>query len=432
MESRSSSEKRLRDEAFMLLTYKDPLSLATLVSHLTSPNNAQRSQAEMLFNCCKKEFADALCLTLARLLKDGPTTETRIRTVNLLRTILTHPESRIWPNLSEDVQTKLRSRFLAFYQHEISKPISKTLCRLVSEIATQIYEDGEEWPELLDFLLRSVQSDSHKVQESALLVFADFPECGQLLIVNVLMPHVHTLYSTFLNRFASPSLSVRIAAYGAAIGLTHLFIYSEVPDRFQQLLLGMMASLSQMLLCHEDYAQQGLEQLIVLVMREPQILRPRLRIVVDGMLKIAEDQRWKQKTKQYAVEFLIILAEARYQAPKMMRTLPRQYIVRLISIPVNILSFIEDDPAWHDVRNEEGVNAGKSIIYDNGMEWLSRLFNRPGWKYYCAHCFGVVTSILQCSRLAKASCGNYYPFCNCKGMLEGMFRAVPFYLCLAK
>ena len=346
----------------------DPVHFEALISHLMATANDQRSQAETLFNLCKQTHPDSLVLKLAILLQSSPHPEARAMAAILLRKQLTRDDSYLWPNLSATTQANLKSILLDCVQRETAKTISKKLCDTVSELASGILPDGG-WPELLPFMFQCVTSSNFKLQEAALLIFAQLSQ----YIGETLLPHLDTLHSVFLQSLASSMNSdVRIAALGAAINFIQCLSNAAERDKFQDLLPLMMQTLTEALnSSQEATAQEALELLIELAGTEPRFLRRQLVEVVGSMLQIAEAELLEEGTRHLAVEFVITLAEARERAPGMIRKLP-QFIQRLFAILMKMLLDIEDDPVWHSAE-EEHEDAGETSNYSVGQECLDRL-----------------------------------------------------------
>ncbi|KAI3803550.1 hypothetical protein L1987_31706 [Smallanthus sonchifolius] len=118
----------------------DNSQFETLISHLMSDANEQRSQAETLFNLCKQQHPDTLILKLSKLLHSSPHAEARAISAVILRRILTlagEDESQsqtLYPSLSSATQLTLKSTLLESVSRESSKSISKKLCDTVSEL----------------------------------------------------------------------------------------------------------------------------------------------------------------------------------------------------------------------------------------------------------------------------------------------------------
>ncbi|PPD84033.1 hypothetical protein GOBAR_DD19034 [Gossypium barbadense] len=351
-----------------LILGPDPIPFETLVSHLMSSSNEQRSHAEALFNLCKQSDPDALCLRLAHLLQVCTQPEIRAMAAILLRKLLTRDDSYIWPRLNISTQSSLKSVLLSQIQVETTKNLSKKLCDTVAELASSILPENG-WPELLPFMFQCVSSDSPKLQESAFLIFAQLSQ----YIGDVLTPFVKDLHTVFLRCLSeSSNADVKIAALNAVINFIQCLTSSSDRDRFQDLLPAMMRTLTEALNNgNEATAQEALELLIELAGTEPRFLRRQLVDVVGSMLQIAEAESLEEGTRHLAIEFVVTLAEARERAPGMMRKLP-QFISRLFAILMRMLLDIEDDAAWHTAESED-EDCGETSNYSVGQECLDRL-----------------------------------------------------------
>ncbi|KAI3798367.1 hypothetical protein L1987_33641 [Smallanthus sonchifolius] len=352
----------------------DNSQFETLISHLMSAANEQRSQAETLFNLCKQQHPDTLILKLSQLLHSSPHAEARAMSAVLLRRILTlagDDESQsetLYPSLSPATQLTLKSTLLESVSRESSKSISKKLCDTVSELASLVLPENG-WPELLPFMFQCVTSGNPRHRESALLIFAQLAQ----YIGETLVPHLETLHAVFLGCLGTGiDADVRIAALNASINFIQCLEKASDRDKFHDLLPLMMQTLTEALNSGEEStAQDALELLIELAGTEPRFLRKQITEVVGAMLQIAEAETLEEGTKHLALEFVITLAEARERAPGMIRKLP-QFIKRLFEILMKMLLDVEDDPAWHNAEVEH-EDAGESSNYSAGQEYLDRL-----------------------------------------------------------
>ncbi|KAI4386303.1 hypothetical protein MLD38_004244 [Melastoma candidum] len=357
----------------MILESADPAPFETLIGHLMSSSNDQRSAAESLFNLAKQSDPNSLSLKLAHLLINSSSPDLRAMAAVLLRKLLTRDDSYVYPRLSPHSQSVIKSILLTALQREELKTIVKKLCDTVSELASGILADNG-WPELLPFMFQCVSSDSPKLQEAAFLIFAQLAQ----YIGDILVPYIKELHGVFAkclggpNRGGAASGDVKIAALNAVINFIQCLSSSSDRDRFQDLLPAMMHTLTEALNNgQEATAQEALELLIELAGTEPRFLRRQLVDVVGSMLQIAEAESLEEGTRHLAIEFVITLAEARERAPGMMRKLP-QFISRLFAILMKMLLDIEDDPVWHSAETED-EDAGETSNYSVGQECLDRL-----------------------------------------------------------
>ncbi|XP_075489372.1 uncharacterized protein LOC142528228 [Primulina tabacum] len=346
----------------------DPAAFETLISHLMSSSNEERSQAESIFNLLKQNDPNSLALKLSHLLSSSVRFESRAMATILLRKQLTRDDSFIWPQLTESTRSAVKSILLSSIQREEMKSIIKKLCDTVSELASSLIPDNQ-WPEILPFMFQCVTSESTKLQESAFLMFSQLAQ----FIGETLLPYISDLHSVFLSVLNnSPNADVKIAALSAVINFIQCLSSSNDRDRFQDLLPSMMRTLTEALNSgQEATAQEALELLIELAGTEPRFLRRQIVDIVGSMLQIAEAESLEEGTRHLAIEFVITLAEARERAPGMMRKLP-QFINRLFAILMKMLLDVEDDPAWHSAETKD-EDAGETGNYSVGQECLDRL-----------------------------------------------------------
>ncbi|XP_013628816.1 PREDICTED: importin-5-like isoform X2 [Brassica oleracea var. oleracea] len=364
-----ASDQLQQQAQLAMVLGSDTAPFETLISHLMSSSNEQRSSAEALFNLAKQTSPDTLALKLAHLLQLSPHPEARAMAAVLLRKLLTRDDAYLWPRLSLPTQSSLKSSMLSCIQREEAKSISKKICDTVSELASGILPDNG-WPELLPFVFQCVSSDSSKLQESAFLIVAQLSQ----YVGETLTPHIKHLHGVFLQCLTSESASsdVKIAALNAVISFVQCLSNSNERDRFQDVLPAMIRTLTESLNNgNEATAQEALELLIELAGTEPRFLRRQLLDIVGSMLQIAEAESLEESTRHLAVEFLVTLAEARERAPGMVRKLP-QFIDRLFAVLMKMLEDVEDDPAWYSAETED-EDAGETSNYSMGQECLDRL-----------------------------------------------------------
>ncbi|KAG0494850.1 hypothetical protein HPP92_005844 [Vanilla planifolia] len=238
------------DQQVALVLGADLSHFEALISQLMSSANDQRSQAEALFNLCRERHPDALVLKLGQVLHSSQPLDIRAMSAVLLRKQLAssggdsdESPSYVWTRLNPATQSSIKSILLSAVQREETKSLSKKLCDTISELASNLLPDGA-WPELLPFMFQAVTSDSLRLQESSLLIFSQLAQ----YIGDMLLPHLPTLHSVFLNSLShSVSPDVRIAALGASVNFVQCIESTADRERFQDLLPAMMRTLTEAL-----------------------------------------------------------------------------------------------------------------------------------------------------------------------------------------
>ncbi|XP_020539459.1 importin subunit beta-3 isoform X1 [Jatropha curcas] len=369
MES-SRFPEQLQAQAYQILSSNDVKLMEALFSLLLSPQEPQRSHAYNLLLCCKDHYPCLLFIKLFYLLRYASNMDTRANSARILRFVQVQ---NLWPKLSPHAQVNVKTQVLDCLKTEQCMPFLRIICGVVSEIAGEVYKRQEQWKELLEFLVRCLAMENEKFQEIALLVFSHLPNDCRRVICDALLSRIEVLHGGLLRGLASNNFDVKIAAFGSVISLLHLFSGSLGRDWLNDLFRTMMLVVFDLLKGEkEECAQKGLQELINLVTKEPQILRPYLNSLVSDMLKIAESRIIKDKTKNCAIEFLMTVVEANDLAPAL-KVLPSASMVGLFIIPMRMLLGIQDDIAWYEMGSIEGDNAGKTDTYNYGIKCLKQM-----------------------------------------------------------
>lgn len=223
-----SGSAQLQQAQLAMILGPDLAPFETLISHLMSSTNDQRSAAESIFNLAKQTDPNSLSLKLAHLVHSSPHTELRAMSAILLRKLLTRDDSYIYPKLTPQTQSSIKSILLASIQREEANSIVKKLCDTVSELASGILPENG-WPELLPFMFQCVSSDVPKMQEAAFLIFAQLAQ----YIGDILTPYIKELHSVFMKCLSSSTnQDVKIAALSAVINFIQCLTNASDRDRY--------------------------------------------------------------------------------------------------------------------------------------------------------------------------------------------------------
>ncbi|XP_060195742.1 uncharacterized protein LOC132624988 [Lycium barbarum] len=254
-------------------------------------------------------------------------------------------------------------------------------------------------------------------KEAACVVFAEL--VGNISETTV-APSAKALHSLFRNTLNDDTidLDVRIAAVSAVIRFIQRMPSSNEKERFQDLLPGMMKTLTDAYLSKGEAAdEQALKHFIELAEDEPRFFRSQLVDVVSTMFEITEAETLEERTRHLAVEFLITLVEAKKRAPGMMKRVPL-FISRCFAMLLKLLLDIKDDPAWHNAETLLGDTGdtsnyhvgrkcldrfslalgGKSIAYV-AMEQLSAYSDAPEWEKRHAALMALAFIVEGCSKV---------------------------------
>uniref|UniRef100_A0A663EW81 Importin 5 n=1 Tax=Aquila chrysaetos chrysaetos TaxID=223781 RepID=A0A663EW81_AQUCH len=125
-----------------------------LLGNLLSPDNAVRKQAEETYENIPGQSKITFLLQAIR--NTAAAEEARQMAAVLLRRLLSSAFEEVYPALSPDDQTSIKSGLLLIIQLETQSSMRKKICDIVAELARNLIdEDGNnQWPEVLKFLVR--------------------------------------------------------------------------------------------------------------------------------------------------------------------------------------------------------------------------------------------------------------------------------------
>ncbi|WCJ25160.1 ARM repeat superfamily protein [Euphorbia peplus] len=357
-----------QSEAQMVLNSNDTKQLETLISAFFSSQDAQKTRANNLLLCCKDHLPVVLFVKLIFLLRYSPNIETRANSARVIRLLKVH---NLWPKLPLLIRVNLKSQFIECLQTEDSMPVLRILCGVVADLVGEVYKGQDQWEELFELLGIFISLENDKFQETALLVFSNVQNDCRRFISEALLPRTEVLHSAVLRALSSLNVDVKVAAFGAVIGLLYLFPRDDLIGNMVLLIIvGVYDLLKDN---HEEYAQKGLIVLFNLVTQEPQFLKSDcVHNLVFYVLKIAESVRVRDKTKNCAIRLLMALLEAK-GLELALQSLPAECMARLLYVAMRILIGINDDVSWYEMENVESDNAGKTDSYHYGIKFLNQL-----------------------------------------------------------
>ncbi|KAL9255453.1 Importin-5-like protein [Drosera capensis] len=329
-----------------------------------SPDNALRSQSESLYTLIKLNHPDSLSLLLTSTLTATTSPDLRSMSALLLRKLVM--DECVLSGIGSETKQTLKKGLLEAMLREESRSILKKIGDVVVELAGVELPEGT-WGELMPFLYNCVVSGGARLKEAGLVVFGQLAGyIGESMVGELGM--MREVLGRCLG--SGEGNEVRIAALGAVVNLVECLGSGEERGRFEDLVPGMVGTLTEALNAGmEAMAQEALELLIDLAGTEPRFLRRRIVDVVGAILQIAEAEHLEEGTRHLAIEFVITLAEARERAPGMMRKMP-QFVHRLFVILMKMLCDIEDEPDWHGAETED-EDAGETTNYSESLDRLA-------------------------------------------------------------
>lgn len=395
MESEFSVE--LQSETFKVLSSNDDTAMETLFSHLypNPPQNQnqqqQKSQALTFLQCCKYHHPDLLMIKLFFLLTSSPETYTR---TNAARALLFVQPSQLWPKLRPQAQSRLQAHFINYLTEETSTHVLRLASLILSQTVSVIYQSHQQWHEILDFLLNSVNSNDEKIREFALLVFSSLSNDCRLIIYKTLTDKVRFLHSSFLSSLSSRNPDVQVASFRAVVSLIRLF---SDPPLFHELLRAMMVGVFALLHSFErSYFKNAFAELVKLVSCEPVLLKPYLSDMVLDALQIAENNGVRDETHRLAFELVLAMTELK-ECEQTLVNLPYETVVRLFIVPMKtlVLSVKDDGNGNNELEEEKGGDDDDDDVYEFGIKCLKKLCVGLGGSKVVAVAYEMLSNYLE-------------------------------------
>uniref|UniRef100_A0A8B9NBF5 IPO4/5-like TPR repeats domain-containing protein n=1 Tax=Accipiter nisus TaxID=211598 RepID=A0A8B9NBF5_9AVES len=308
-----------------------------LLGNLLSPDNAVRKQAEETYENIPGQSKITFLLQAIR--NTAAAEEARQMAAVLLRRLLSSAFEEVYPALSPDDQTSIKSGLLLIIQLETQSSMRKKICDIVAELARNLIdEDGNnQWPEVLKFLFDSVSSQNVGLREAALHIFWNFPgifgnqqqhylEVIKRMLVQCMQDQEHPSIKT---------LSARAAAAFVLANEHNLPLLKHFAD----LLPGILQAVNDSCYQNDDSV---LKSLVEIADSVPKYLRPHLEPTLQLSLKLCADASLSNMQRQLALEVIVTLSETAAAMLRRHTNIVAQAIPQMLAMMVDL----EEDEDW--------------------------------------------------------------------------------------
>uniref|UniRef100_A0AAZ3PXV9 IPO4/5-like TPR repeats domain-containing protein n=1 Tax=Oncorhynchus tshawytscha TaxID=74940 RepID=A0AAZ3PXV9_ONCTS len=139
-----------------------------LLGNLMSPDNDIRKQSEEAYDTIPGQTKITFLLQAIR--DAACAEEVKTMAAVLLRRLLSSSFEEIYPGLTVDMQTAIKTELVTSIQTEASPNIRKKVADIAAELCRNLLDDdgNNQWPELLKFLFDSVNSDNVGLREAVI------------------------------------------------------------------------------------------------------------------------------------------------------------------------------------------------------------------------------------------------------------------------
>uniref|UniRef100_A0AAQ5XZA6 TOG domain-containing protein n=1 Tax=Amphiprion ocellaris TaxID=80972 RepID=A0AAQ5XZA6_AMPOC len=360
-----------------------------LLGNLMSPDNNVRKQAEETYDTIPGQ--NKITFLLQAIRDASAAEEVKQMAAVLLRRLLSSSFEEIYPGLTLEMQTAVKTELLTSIQQETSPNIRKKVCDIAAELSRNLIDDdgNNQWPEVLKFLFDSVNSDNVGLREAALHIFWNFPG-----IFGNQQQHYMEVIKRMLVQCMQDQENPQIRTLAARAAAS--FVLSNESNtallkHFADLLPGILQAVNESCYQGDDSV---LKSLVEIADTAPKYLRPNLEATLQLCLKLCADTNLTNMQRQLALEVIVTLSET---AAAMLRK--HTAIVAQIPQMLAMMVDLEDDDEWamadelEDDDFDSNAVAGESaldriacglggkIILPMIKQHIMQMLQNPDWKY---------------------------------------------------
>uniref|UniRef100_A0A8C5BKH7 TOG domain-containing protein n=1 Tax=Gadus morhua TaxID=8049 RepID=A0A8C5BKH7_GADMO len=366
-----------------------PQQFYLLLGNLMSPDNGIRKQSEETYDGIPGQNKVTFLLQAVR--DATGTEEVKQMAAVLLRRLLSSSFEEIYPGLTVEMQTAVKTELLASIQTEASPNIRKKVCDIAAELSRNLVGDdgNNQWPELLKFLFDSVNSQDVSLRESALHIFWNFPG-----IFGNQQQHYMEVIKRMLVQCMQDQENPQIRTLAARAAAS--FVLSNEGNtpllkHFSDLLPGILQVVNESCYQADDSV---LKSLVEIADTAPKYLRPNLEATLQLSLKLCADTNLNNMQRQLALEVIVTLSET---AAAMLRK--HTAIVAQIPQMLAMMVDLEEDEEWamtdeleeddfdsNAVAGESALDRiacglGGKIVLPMIKQHIMTMLQNPDWKY---------------------------------------------------
>uniref|UniRef100_A0A4W4FHQ4 TOG domain-containing protein n=1 Tax=Electrophorus electricus TaxID=8005 RepID=A0A4W4FHQ4_ELEEL len=360
-----------------------------LLGNLMNPDNSVRKQAEETYDTIPG--ATKITFLLQAIRDASAAEEVRQMAAVLLRRLLSSSFEEVYPGLTLDIQTAIKTELLACIQLDGSSSIRKKVCDVAAELARNLLDDNgnNQWPEILKFLFESVNSQNVALREAALHIFWNFPG-----IFGNQQQHYMDVIKRMLVQCMQDQENPQIQTLAARA--TASFILSNESNmallkHFSDLLPGILQAVNESCYQGDDSV---LKSLVEIADTAPKYLRPNLEAALQLCLKLCGDTNLTNMQRQLALEVIVTLSET---AAAMLRK--HTAIVAQIPQMLSMMVDLEEDDEWamadelEDDDFDSNAVAGESaldrvacglggkMVLPMIKQHIMQMLQNPDWRY---------------------------------------------------
>uniref|UniRef100_A0A7N8WTR9 Karyopherin (importin) beta 3 n=2 Tax=Percomorphaceae TaxID=1489872 RepID=A0A7N8WTR9_9TELE len=341
-----------------------------LLGNLMSPDNNVRKQSEETYDTIPGQNKITFLLQAVR--DASAAEEVKQMAAVLLRRLLSSSFEEIYPGLTMEMQTAIKTELLTSIQQETSPNIRKKVCDIAAELARNLigrYPLG--------------CPDISYLRENFPGIFGNQQQHYMEVIKRMLVQCMQDQ--------ANPQIRT-LAARAAASFVLSNESNTALLKHFADLLPGILQAVNESCYQGDDSV---LKSLVEIADTAPKYLRPNLEATLQLCLKLCADTNLTNMQRQLALEVIVTLSETAAAMLRKHTAIVAQSVPQMLTMMVDL----EDDDEWamadelEDDDFDSNAVAGESaldriacglggkIILPMIKQHIMQMLQNPDWKY---------------------------------------------------
>lgn len=293
--------------------------------------------------------------------------DARLMGAVLLRRLFASDFAEFYASINPETQVQLKAQILFSIHQEISASLRQKICEVVAEVARNLIDDdgNNTWPDVLQFLFQSANSQQPAMREAALRIFTAVPN-----VFGSQEPQyqnlIHQMLMHSLEEGVAPEVQFQAVR---AVGAYILFHEKDnnVFKHYGDLLPRCLQIIAESIERQDD--QTLLKLLIDLTESCPKYLRPQIEVIFDLCIKVFSNGAFEDTWRHLALEVIVSLSE---NAPAMVRKHVESYIATIVPHVLQMMTDLEDDPQWSVTEDSgEEDNGDNNVIAESALDRLA-------------------------------------------------------------
>ncbi|XP_061340358.1 importin subunit beta-3-like [Gastrolobium bilobum] len=366
----------LKPHANEILQSEDVSKLQSAIEEFVKTPLKKKIKPKRLFDSLALHYPNAFSFKLAKLLSLQPPLNIRTEAVALLHQILAETHGDNMRKINASILAELKKPLLESLKMENEESLFPLLCETIGDVVYRVYEYPlGGWEELLGYACSCVSGDSKLNSRKGLVLITEFPlevadsrefwEQGKYisLVTNVLNYSDSTDQKLQELKFDASLVLIGLSLnlWRTKVGASLLPIILEFIDQHakEKTVVGRVRNLAELISLDID----------------GELFEGKEGDVFSGMLRLLEMKGASEELRCAAIHVLKELDEVNTNVMEsLIKNLSPVKVKRFLSLSMDMLLCVKDDPLWYEVDNEKCEEAGMSESFTRGkflLRWLS-------------------------------------------------------------